>query len=151
MTPPLSSNPDHFGDDLCSMIIESAKDFAIITLDLDGNVTSWNSGSELIFGFTEEEMIGKDGSIIFTQEDKAEGQHEKEIHDALTKGRAIDERWHVRKDGSTFWGDGLVMPLQNHLGVAQGFLKILRDRTEYKMIKDSLKEAISENQKLRNE
>ncbi len=148
-TPPTHLDPHHEGDDLCRMIIESAKDFAIFTLDLDGNVTSWNSGAELIIGYTEEEILGQDGAVIFTLDDKEQAMPEKEIQEALTKGRAVDERWHLRKDGSKFWADGLMMPLQNHLGLPQGFLKIIRDRTEYRLIKESLQEALNENQRLR--
>jgi PAS domain S-box-containing protein len=109
------------------LILESATRYAIFTIDRAGIVTSWNSGAERLLGFREDEIIGRDGRIIFTPEDRAKGDAEREIETALASGRAEDERWHVRKDGTRFWGSGLVMPLKHG---ANGLLKIMRDETE---------------------
>jgi PAS domain S-box-containing protein len=128
----------HDSDHLYRIIVESAKDFAIFTMDLDGAITTWNTGAERIFGFSRGEMIGKDTSLIFTSEDDKHDIPEQEINDALTKGHARDERWHIRKDGSRFWADGLLMPLRDTLGATHGFLKILRDRTDLREIEETL-------------
>ena len=52
------------------------------------------------------------------------------MRSALRDGRSTDERWHQRKDGSRFWANGELMPVLNEAGAAQGFVKVLRDRTE---------------------
>jgi PAS domain S-box-containing protein len=109
------------------LILESAIDYAIFTIDRKGFVTTWNNGAERLLGFREDEIIGKDGRVIFTPEDRKKGAAEWEINQALATGRATNERWHVRKDGNRFWGSGLIMPLK-HGG--PGLLKIMRDETE---------------------
>ncbi|HYI40665.1 MAG TPA: PAS domain S-box protein [Allosphingosinicella sp.] len=107
-------------------IVEGAEDFAIVTVDPHGDITSWNAGAERITGYSEAEALGRPGSIIFTPEDRAAGVPEQEMNQAQSDGRALDERWHLRKDGHRFWGSGLTMCLEGGEG---GFLKIFRDRT----------------------
>lgn len=111
---------------LAQHIVESSTDFAIITFDKHGDITSWNPGAETILGWSSEEAIGRHGRMIFTAEDQAAGSPEHEMERALSDGRAVDERLHLRADGSRFWGSGLMMPLIN----GGGFLKIVRDRTK---------------------
>lgn len=112
------------------LMVESAKEYAIFTLDFNGAIASWNSGAERLLGYQEAEILGCNGRIIFTPEDNEQGKAEQERQIALAQGQAENERWHVRKDGSRFWGSGLVMPLQTQAGIAQGFVKILQDRTK---------------------
>jgi PAS domain S-box-containing protein len=111
---------------LAQQIVESSTDFAIITFDERGDITSWNPGAATILGWSSEEAIGQHGRMIFTQEDQAAGSPEHEMERALSDGRALDERLHLHKDGSRFWGSGLMMPLNT----GAGFLKIVRDRTK---------------------
>ncbi|MCC2975666.1 PAS domain S-box protein [Sphingomonas sp. PL-96] len=111
---------------LAQQIVESATDFAIITFDEHGNITSWNPGAEAILGWSPEEAIGQHGRIIFTEEDQAAGSPEHELGRARSDGRAVNERFHLRQNGSRFWGSGLMMPLKT----GPGFLKIVRDRTK---------------------
>jgi len=120
------SNSSAVPSGLFELVVESATDFAIFTFAPDGTATSWNQGAERLLGYTELEMIGSSADVIFTAEDKAAGAPEKERQTALSDGRAEDERWHTRKDGSRFWGSGLVMPLPSEVG----FAKIMRDLTE---------------------
>ncbi|MDR6790295.1 PAS domain S-box-containing protein [Sphingomonas sp. BE138] len=111
---------------LAQQIIESSTDFAIITFDARGRITSWNPGAETILGWSPEEAIGQHGRILFTKEDQEAGSPEHEMERALSDGRAVDERLHLREDESRFWGSGLMMPLNS----GSGFLKIIRDRTK---------------------
>jgi PAS domain S-box-containing protein len=111
-------------------LVESATDYAIISLDLTGRVTSWNAGARNILGWEEHEAIGRYTDFLFTPEDKEAGQPRSEIRNAIAYGRAEDERWHVKKDGSRFWAKSVLMPFQNSELV--GFLKILRDQTREK-------------------
>ena len=111
-------------------IFESAIDFAIVAADPDGVITDWNTGATLIFGWTAAEMIGHSAERFFTPEDRERGQIEMEMIAALDIGRGNDERWHLRKDGSRFWGSGEMMTLRDGAGLHIGFVKILRDGTE---------------------
>ncbi|MEG5037763.1 MULTISPECIES: PAS domain S-box protein [unclassified Microcoleus] len=120
------------------LIFESAKDYAIFTLDLNGIIASWNSGAERLLGYTETEAIGCSIRMIFTPEDNEQGQAEDEMQTALTQGRAEDERWHVRKDGNRFWASGLMMPLLNEADCPQGFVKIMQDKTAQRQASERL-------------
>ncbi|MDO3436141.1 PAS domain S-box protein [Rhizobium sp. CBN3] len=111
-------------------IVESARDYAIFAMDRDGTVVTWSAGAENLFGYSPPEIIGQSSAAIFTFEDQLAGAMLKEIRLALTTGRADDNRWHVRKDGSSFWASGLMMPLRNDAGETYGLLKIVRDRTQ---------------------
>jgi PAS domain S-box-containing protein len=107
-------------------IVEGAEDFAIVMLDNDGIITSWNSGAERITLFSEADAVGSFGDLFFTAEDRSSGLPAKEMKRARRDGRAVNERWHERKDGSRFWGSGIMMQLDTSDG---GYLKIFRDRT----------------------
>ncbi|MEN3228305.1 PAS domain S-box protein [Methylorubrum rhodesianum] len=124
-------------------VFDSAHDYAIIVMDLDGNVTDWNEGASKILGWTPSEMCGKPADVFFTPEDRAADIPAKEMHSALTEGRGIDERWHLRKDGSRFWANGEMMALRDEGGPALGFVKILRDRTEQRLAVSRLEESQS--------
>jgi two-component system CheB/CheR fusion protein len=121
------------------LILESAADFAIIALDEKGNIQEWSTGAERIFGYDEAEVLGKPGSIIFTKEDKAAGVVEAEQAQARNDGRALDERWHVRKDGSRVFMSGVMAPmLKNALN---GYVKVARDMTARKAAEETLRLA----------
>jgi PAS domain S-box-containing protein len=122
--------------ELFELIVESAHDFAIFTTDLSGLTTSWNIGAERLFGFPETEIVGSSADVVFTPEDQREGVPNQERLKAATNGRALDERWHQRKDGSRFWASGLMMPLNT----ADGFVKITRDRNEQHLAEQRLRE-----------
>ena len=106
-------------------MLESASDYAIFTIDPDGLVTSWNVGAANLLGWDEAEALGMDSRLTFTPEDHEQGAPEHEIARARAEGRAEDERWHTRKDGSRFWGSGLLLPLRG--AAAGGFLKVMRE------------------------
>ena len=112
------------------LLLNSAVDHAIITMDLDGRVTGWNMGAQRILGYREAEILGRSGEIVFTSEDRAIGRFATEMHWALETGSALNERWHLRRDGTRFWASGTMLPLLDEGGRPEGFLNILRDRTE---------------------
>src|SRR6478735_348468 len=120
------------------LIVESARDYAILSLDLDRRITSWSSGAQQILGYRREEAVGKLADIIFTPEDRAAGAPEMEAQRALDDGRAMDQRWHLRKDGSTFWSNGTLMAMHDAGGQAIGFVKVFRDETNELRAKQAL-------------
>ena len=122
------------GDRRNAAILASAIDYGIISMDLTGRVTSWNAGAENILGWSEAEMIGRHANVFFTEEDERDQIAEKEMGSALLHGRGTDERWHRRKDDSIFWANGEMMPLRDEGGRPEGFIKILRDRTEQRNV-----------------
>jgi two-component system CheB/CheR fusion protein len=120
------------------LLVENARDYAIFSTDLDRRVRTWNSGAEAILGFSNDEIIGGSADVIFTDEDRSAGAPEQETATALKEGRATDERWHQRKNGSRFWSSGAMMAMHGPNGSTIGFVKILRDQTESKRIQEAL-------------
>ena len=110
------------------LLSENATDYAIIFTDTDGRVTDWSEGATRILGWDEREMRGQTVERIFTPEDREQGAHVDEVEQARREGRAIDERWHLRKDGSRLWGSGVMTALREG-GRVVGFAKVLRDMT----------------------
>lgn len=111
------------------LLVETTTDFAIIMTDLEGTIVSWNPGAEKIFASTAQEMVGRRMDALFTPEDRSAGQVAKELEAARKLGRTEDLRWHMRKDGSRLWVNGVTMLLRNDDGSLRGFVKIMRDQT----------------------
>ena len=122
-------------------LVKNIKDHAIFTMDPDGRITSWNVEAERILGYSEAEILGEPFSLIFTPEDQQIGLPDQEFRLAREAGRAVDERWHVRKDGVRFWALGIVTPAQDASGKLTGFSKILRDMTEQKRLENELEQT----------
>ena len=124
-----------------ALMVENARDFAIIAFDTQHNTTVWNPGAERVFGFKAEEIIGRPAYVIFTPEDCENHVPEQEFDTAMKTGRAEDERWHMRKDGSRLFVSGVMMSVKNAAGALIGFTKIARDITPLKHTQEMLIEA----------
>lgn len=118
------------------LLVEGVQEYAMIMLDQTGHIITWNLGAHRLFGYTETEAIGQAGALIFTAEDRQLGAPEEEMATALQTGKAEDERWHVRKDGSRFWATGILTRLDAADGSLRGFAKILRDNTERRLAEE---------------
>ena len=88
-------------EELLRLVVESATDVAIIAMDQDGTVTSWNIGATRLLGYSDDEILHRDGDVIFTPEDRAARAPARERALAAENGRAEDERWHQRKNDGT--------------------------------------------------
>ncbi|HUR96644.1 MAG TPA: CheR family methyltransferase [Pyrinomonadaceae bacterium] len=120
------------------LIVDSAKEYAILAADMERKVNTWNPGAEAMFGYSESEIMGKQSDILFTPEDRESGVPLQEAEKTFSLGRAENERWHIRKDGSRFYGSGLSMPLRDDAGNDLGLLKIMRDLTWEKQAQEEL-------------
>jgi PAS domain S-box-containing protein len=124
--------------------IDSARDYAIILVDPDGHVGSWNTGAERILGYAEAEVRGEPIAIFFTPEDQERGVPDREIARARANGRASDDRWQIRKDGSRFWCSGVLMRVGDDPESPDGFVKVMRDLTERKLMEERLRARTEE-------
>src|SRR5215217_5554691 len=130
-------------------LVEAAKDYAIFMTDADGRVSTWNEGAQRLFGYGEAEIVGEDASVLFTPEDREGGAPERELQKARKEGRAEDERWHMRKDGSRFWASGFVRPVRDERDNLIGFSKVARDLTERKRAQEAVEEVrLAERERL---
>lgn len=126
-------------DEQFRLLVEGVRDYAIFLIDLDGRIVTWNPGAERLLGYTEAEIVGQVYSCLFTPEDALRGEPEQELRTARQAGRSEDVRWHVRKDGTRLWGDGVVTPLLDAGGQLRCFAKLLRDRTDQKEYEELLR------------
>jgi PAS domain S-box-containing protein len=123
-------------EDLYRKSIEEVKDYAIFMTDAGNLVVRWNLGAERILGYDEAEIAGQSASRFFTPEDLASGEDQKELAKAAAEGRAEDERWHVRRDGTRFWASGVVTPVRGEGGDIVGFTKVMRDMTDRRRLEE---------------
>ena len=120
------------------LVVSSVTDYAILMLDLDGCVVSWNEGAERIIGYRAEEIIGQHFSHFYLAEDIDKGKPVFELAEATSNGRSEDEGWRVRKDGSRFYANVVVTALYDETGRLRGFGKITRDITERRRSEEHL-------------
>jgi PAS domain S-box-containing protein len=121
------------------LIVDAVEDYAIFTMDPEGKVASWNPGAERLLGWAAEEILGRDSACFFTPEDVQKGAAEGELRKAAETGRASDDRWHVRKNGSYFFASGITSSLRDAQGALLGYVKIMRDRTDRKRLDEELR------------
>jgi PAS domain S-box-containing protein len=124
-----SEERNHLNEIRFRLLIDAVKDYAIISLDANGLVTSWNSGAERMKGYAAEEMMGQHVSRLYRKEDIEHGQLDNELREAAAAGQVEREDWRVRKDGSQFWAEVATSALRASGGELIGFVKIDRDIT----------------------
>jgi PAS domain S-box-containing protein len=117
-------------EELYGMLVKNIRQFAILTLDPDGNITSWNEAAEKLKGYTAAEVLGKHFTLFYPPGSAAAGVLERELAVALREGRFEGEGWRVRKDGTQFWANVTITPLYDAAGKHRGFGKVTRDFTE---------------------
>ena len=126
------------------LLIEGAPDYAMFLLDPGNCIIYWSTGAERVFGWSAKEAIGRSGEIIFTPKDRAREQEQKELKAALKNGKANDRRWHLRKDRSQVWIDGVMCRLTDPDGSLRGFAKIGRDATDLHQATEELQRSHKE-------
>jgi len=129
------------------LLIEGVRDYAIIMLDPDGKVMSWNTGAEHIKGYKEEEIVGKNFSCFYPEEYIEQGKPTQELKEAIANGRFEGEGWRVRKDGARFWADVVITALYTKDGRVRGFAKVTRDVSERKRVEDKLRDTLTDLQR----
>ena len=126
--------------ELMQMLADNIKEYAILTLDPNGRVTTWTPAAERLKGYRTEEIIGKHFSIFYTKGDLESGKCEQELEVATREGRFEDEGWRVKKDGTRFWANVVITALRDPNGNLRGFGKITRDMTERKRTEEMLRQ-----------
>ncbi|WP_244479314.1 PAS domain S-box protein [Rhizobium sp. Leaf384] len=122
-------------------ILDSAIDYAILAMDLEGKITHWNEGARRMFGWSDAEVTGHRWDLILTHQDQAAGAAREAMRAALVSGTAHHERWHRRKSGELFWANGEISRIVDEGGATVGFVKVLRDRTKEHHTAQALRDA----------
>jgi PAS domain S-box-containing protein len=120
------------------LLVEGVKDYAILLLDPDGNVASWNVGAERLHGFSADEMLGQHFARLFSADDATGRLPARCLKEAAEGGRFHSDVQLMRNDGTTFWASIVVTALRNESGDLRGFSKITRDISEWKRVNETL-------------
>ena len=121
------------------VFVESVRDYALIMLDPQGFIVSWNTGAEAIKGYSADEIIGRHFTAFYPPEAIASGLPERELVVAEAVGRFEDEGWRLRKDGTRFWANVIITALRDRAGNLIGFAKVTRDLSERRKIEENLR------------
>jgi PAS domain S-box-containing protein len=121
------------------LLVNSITDYAIYMLDVQGHVTSWNSGAQRFKGYTAPEILGRHFSTFYTPEDRAAGIPTLALETAAREDRFEAEGWRVRKDGTRFFANVVIDPIRDEQGRLIGFAKVTRDITERRVAQEALR------------
>ncbi len=122
------------------LMIAAIRDYAIIRLDPDGRITSWNEGAQRIEGYASDEIVGQHFSKFYPPDSMERGDPQRLMAEATETGHCEDTGWRVRKDGSTFWANVVMTALRNSEGQLLGFVKVTRDLTELRKAEQAREE-----------
>ncbi|WP_244816559.1 PAS domain S-box protein [Caballeronia sp. Lep1P3] len=120
-------------------LVDAIEDCAIFMLDLNGCITSWNTGARKLKGYEAHEIIGQHFSRFYTAESVARGWPDYELKQAFATGRFEDEGWRVRKDGTMFWANVVITAARDPRGEIIGYAKYTRDLTTKRAEEEKLR------------
>jgi PAS domain S-box-containing protein len=132
LTEQLNSSEERY-----SLLVENVRDYAILMLDLEGRVNTWNSAARRIKGYAAEEIIGKNFACFYLPEDIERGHPQEVLRAAKINGHYEEEGWRVKKDGSRFFASVMVTAIHGENGEVRGFSKMTRDITERRVAQDA--------------
>lgn len=122
-------------------MMENIEGYAIVMLDLSGRIVNWNEGAGHLFGYTEEEAVGRSFEMFFAPDDVRNGVPARELADAMEKQRGVSEGWRFRKSGAQFYATGMTIALKDQSGGAIGFAKVIHDITGNKIHEQELQRS----------
>jgi diguanylate cyclase (GGDEF)-like protein/PAS domain S-box-containing protein len=125
-----TSPPPPLDGDLLAAMVQSLQDYAILMLDTDGRIASWNTGAERFKGWDVDEIIGRSHALFYLEEDIAAERPGSELATAADYGRFEEQHWRVRKDGSRFWANVVITAVRDPNGELRGYGVVIRDVTD---------------------
>jgi PAS domain S-box-containing protein len=123
------------------LMVDSVMDYAILMLDTQGHVTSWNTGAQRIKGYSADEIVGRHFSIFYLPEDIERRKPQDALEAAAAQGRYADEGWRRRKDGSRYWAYVVITAIRDSESRLIGYSKVTRDLSERKSIEIQMEGA----------
>ena len=134
----------HESEERFRLVVNGIKECAIYMLDTEGRIATWNEGAERVQGYTANEILGKPLATFFPPKDIERNVPETALKEAEREGRALNEGWRVRKDGSLFWSQGIITALRDKGGRLRGFVKVAHDMTKEKQAEDEIERLNSQ-------
>jgi len=134
--------------EMMQLLIDNVRDYAILLLDPEGHVLTWNSAAERLKGWTADEIVGQHFSRFYPPEEIEKGKVRQELEIAARDGRFEDEGWRLRKDGSRFWANVVLTALRDKDGTLRGFGKVTRDMTERRANEERIRRQANEIQEM---
>ena len=131
----------HVTDQRFQLLINSVTDYAIYMIEPSGRIATWNAGARRFKGYEAEEIIGRNFSEFFSDEDRAAGLPMRSLATAEAEGKFETEGWRIRKDGTRFWAHVIIDPVRDDSGTLLGFAKITRDISERRSAEIALAES----------
>jgi PAS domain S-box-containing protein len=128
---------DHF-----RKLVEGVLDYAILLLDPDGRIATWNAGAERITGYAADEVMGEPSERFYTVEALRDGVPARHLAGAVQSGRVSEEGWCIRKDGSRFWASVTITAVVGDEGAPRCFLILARDLSLRREMEYQLRQAV---------
>jgi PAS domain S-box-containing protein len=122
-------------------LLAGITDYAIMLLDAEGRILTWNTGGERIFGYDTDEILGSHFSRFYARAEHDEGAPQRALRVAREKGVHETEAWRTRKDGTRFWASAMLMSIRDDDGHVTGYAKVIRDLTEARVAEERLQQA----------
>src|SRR5262249_38261870 len=119
------------------LMVEAVRDYAIFTLDRDGNLTSWNLGAARLEGYRTDEIVGRHFSVFYEETERPRCHPEEVLRRARLEGSCEEEGWRVRKDGSRFWANVTITSVCDAEGKHLGFAQVTHDFTEARRLREA--------------
>ncbi len=123
----MSSTGTQYDDHLFRLLVQRVHDYAIFIINPKGVVLSWNEGAQALKGYQAHEIIGQSFERFYREEDLRNNKPARLLKIAAAQGRAEDEGWRIRKDGTRFWADVIITAIRDETGHLIGFGKVTRD------------------------
>jgi PAS domain S-box-containing protein len=124
---------------LFRLMVGSIADYAIVMLDPDGRITSWNSGGAHIFGYQSAQIIGQSFACLFSSEAQAADHPQYELTQAVAHGRYQEENWRRRSDDTLFWANAIVNVVRDEDGKLRGFIKVVQDLSDRRRAEEEIR------------
>ena len=119
------------------IIVENIVDYVIFTLDAEGRIDSWSPGARNVLGYSAEEALGREYSLVFTPEEIESGEPQKEMAEAARNGHCTTDDWRVRRDGRIIWVSGALTAVRDETGKPTGYIRVARDMTAQKRLEEA--------------
>ena len=119
-------------EELYGLILNNLKNYAVIILDPDGYIISWNKGAEIIKGYQKEEVFHTHFSILYNEEDVENEKPNNDLRQAIINGFYEEETVWTRRNGTKFFANISITTLLNLKGEIRGFTLIVKDLAKFR-------------------